>query len=290
MRRVREARGMSGEALGRAAGYSKSYVSKVESGAVTPSLKYAQGCDKAFGTGDLFTRQLKRLIHGDHPAWFAAYVDAEHEADTIRDFSAVLVMGLLQTEDYARAVFRSAWVPYSDEEVEANVASRLKRREILDSADPPRLWVVLHEACLWAQVGSPRVMADQLAHLINAVGEHPTLTVQVLPNTAAAVTISTPFTLLEAAEHGPVVYAEGPQGGRPYDTTAVIDNAVACFDQLRACSLSPQDSLEYLGKVRNEYARNAVDQVHLQRFASRPVRRVGPGARVRQQRRPRPGQ
>lgn len=288
--RVREARRLSQKALAHVAGYSVSYVSKVEAGAVLPSPKFAEGCDKAFGTGDLFARQLRRLVNGEHPSWFAPYVDAEREASDIRDFSITFVMGLFQTEDYARAALRGGRASTPERELDVKVASRLRRREILERPDPPRVWVVLHEACLRVQVGSARVMADQLDYMLRELRQHPTLTVQVLPYSAAESAIGTPYTILEIPDGKPVVYVEGPQGGRPYETPDTVANSVELFDHLRACALSPHDSVAYISTAKEDHERNArVDQVQLQRPARRTVRRVGPGSRVRRGR-PRAGQ
>lgn len=281
VRRVRLARGLTLKNLGRGAGYSEGHVSKVETGLVAPSMPFAEGCDHVFGTGDLFARQLKRILEGEFPSWFGPYIDAEREATSIRDFSTVFVMGLLQTEDYARAVLQGGWETPDNDDLEAMVASRMRRRGILERPEPPRVLVVLHEACLWARVGSHKLMAAQLAHMLSVVRQHRTLTIQVLPYSCAEYGLSAPFTLLEIPDEGPVVYVEGPQGGRPYDAASTIRNATGYFDHLRACSLSPQDSLAYIESVRSEHARNTLGQVQLQRFPGRPVRRVGPGTRVR---------
>lgn len=289
IRSAREARKIGQKALGSAAGYSESYVSRVEGGTVIPSQKFVEGCDRAFGTGTLFQRQLRRAVEGEHPAWFAPYIDAEKDATEVRDFSTVFIMGLLQTEEYARAVLQRGHLPISDEEIEARVTSRMRRREIFEKSKPPRVWVVLHEASLQANMGSPSLMAHQLGFLLGEVTRLPTLSVQVLPFTAAAAAMGTPYTYLEIPDTGPVVYVEGPQGGRPYNAPSVTRHASDFYDHLRVNALSPHDSVAYITRVRNEHARNAVDQVELQRQPGRPVRRVGPGSRSRR-RHPRPRQ
>ncbi|RCG26369.1 XRE family transcriptional regulator [Streptomyces diacarni] len=290
VRRVRRARGISQTAFATATGYTQSYVSRVESGEFMPSVKFAEACDRTFGTGDLFVRQLRRVVEGEYPAWFAPYIDAERRAATIRDFSTIFITGLLQTEAYARVSLVGGRPNVSPGDVDAKVASRLRRREILMKPDPPRVWVVLYEACLRARVGSARVMADQMKHLMEQARLHAALTVQVLPYSAAEVGIGVPYVLLEMSSGKPCVFVEGPQGGRPYEGPETVANSAHIYDEIRASSLSPGESLALISAVRDEHERNAVDQKQLQRQTRGQLRRVGPGARARRGGRPGAGQ
>ncbi|MGY1435299.1 DUF5753 domain-containing protein [Streptomyces reniochalinae] len=261
-------------------------MSQVEAGKILPSMRFAEACDHVFGTGDLFVRQLRRVVEGEYPEWFAPYIDAERRATDIRDFSTVLVMGLLQTERYARAVLGGGRLATSGLDLDAAVMSRLRRREVLEQADPPHVWVVLHEACLWAEVGSAHIMVEQLGFLLHAMKHYPMLTLQVRPLGAEGVSVTAPFTLLNFSGGKTAVYVEGPQGGQPYETPETVTKVAGLYDQLRACSLGPQASEALISDVRSAHERN-VDQVHLQRQPRGPVRRVGPGSHVRRGRRPR---
>ncbi|MGP3988687.1 helix-turn-helix domain-containing protein [Streptomyces sp. 3N207] len=285
VQRVRTARKISQTAFASATGYTQSYVSQVESGKILPSTKFAEACDRTFGTGDLFARQLRRVVKGEYPEWFAPYVDAEREATSIRDFSTTLIMGLFQTQEYAQAVLQSGRYLSPELDREALVVTRLRRREILHRRNPPRVWVVLHEACLWTQIGSPRVMAEQLLHVEEEARRHPTLVVQVLPFDAAGVALTAPFSILDYSGGKTVVYVEGPQGGRSYETPDVLSRASSFYDQLRAAALGPKASESLISNVRSAHERN-VDQVQLHRPTGRTLRRVGPGSRVRRRGRP----
>ncbi|MFE9335164.1 Scr1 family TA system antitoxin-like transcriptional regulator [Streptomyces sp. NPDC007063] len=285
--RFREARRMSQEALGHATGYSKSYVSKVESGSLIPSQRFAEGCDKVFGTGGLFARQLRRIIEGEHPSWFAPFIDAEHEAEVIEDYSTLFIYGLLQTPEYARAALEAVTPGADPRELDAKVAGRIRRRDAMNREASPRIWVVLHEACLRANVGGPDVMAAQLRFLRDAVTRYPTLTLQVLPFSVSAAARATPFTLLGFESGQLSVHVEGPQGGRPYDDRGAVTMSRGVYDHLRASSLGPHASLDFIETAREAYEREArMDQVQLQRRRGRQLRRVGPGSRVRRRDRP----
>jgi hypothetical protein len=115
-----------------------------------------------------------------YPKWFQSFVTLEAEAVGIEDFEVQLVPGLLQTEEYARAVFELAWPLPDEEEISQMLRARLERQHVLDRKTPPSLWVVLDESILIRRVGTARIMAEQLAHLV-VMAKRPNLILQVLP-------------------------------------------------------------------------------------------------------------
>ena len=119
------------------------------------------------------------------PPWFRAYVDLESAAALIRTYEGQLVPGLLQTEDYTRAVLQGAHLDEPEEEVERRVALRMARQALLTRADGPRLWAVVDEAALRRPVGGREVMRAQLERLVEAT-KLPNVTLQVLPFGAGA--------------------------------------------------------------------------------------------------------
>ncbi|WP_251096136.1 helix-turn-helix transcriptional regulator [Streptomyces sp. Caat 7-52] len=114
------------------------------------------------------------------PDWFAAYLSLEQAAVQIRAYENQFVHGLLQTEDYARALLTAAHPHVPAEAAERRVALRMRRRELLARQAPPRLWVVMDETVLRRPVGDPEVMRAQIDHLIE-VGRLPHVTVQLMP-------------------------------------------------------------------------------------------------------------
>ena len=119
------------------------------------------------------------------PQWFRAFVDLESAATLIRTYEGQFVPGLLQTEDYMRAVITGALLDNSPEQVERRVALRMTRQSLLGRADAPRLWAVVDEAALRRPVGGREVMRTQLEWLIEAT-KLPNVTLQVLPFGAGA--------------------------------------------------------------------------------------------------------
>ena len=172
LRRRRVAAGMSQDQLGQAINFSAALVGRVEVGERMPSPDLARRCDDVLATGGLFAH-LRESMDSDmhaYPAWFREFVEREREAASIREFNALAIPGLLQTEDYARELFRAGRPADSDEEISQHVAARLERQRILDRAKPPMLWAVVDEGVLRRQVGGPACSATNWPIWPNSVG------------------------------------------------------------------------------------------------------------------------
>ncbi|MEU2366697.1 helix-turn-helix domain-containing protein [Streptomyces noursei] len=255
VRQVRLARKLTQKHLAKATGYTDGYVSKVESGTLLPrpSQKFAKGCDNAFGTGELFAGMLRRIDEGDHPSWFVPYLNLERKASRILDYSTSLPMGILQTRDYARAVFRAYHSGASAETIEDKVDARLRRREVFEREAPPLLWAIMHEACLRTVVGGVEVMSGQLEHLL-AVAVSPQVKLQIMPFSAGAPAASTkPFIVLHFTDSPTVLYTETRVGGRIHDSAHTVESALDDYDLLRAHALAPDQSLSLIEKMLREY-------------------------------------
>ncbi|MFD5556809.1 helix-turn-helix domain-containing protein [Streptomyces sp. NPDC127068] len=255
VRELRRTRRITLKGLGDATGYSISYVSKVETGTVHPSEKFAEGCDHVFGTGSMLARQRQRALEGDHPTWFMPFVVYERKAVRIFDYSTLYLMGLLQTPEYARASYRLTMPGMTPELIESKVAARMSRREVMtrNEPPPPKLWVVLHEACLHVRVGGSEVMARQLDRLLEEA-ERAGVTLQLLPFEAMPV-VATPFTLLVFESRPTLLYAEGPVTGRPQDAPKITAAAGEVYDQLQAEALGRRATLDRIWRMREEYRR-----------------------------------
>jgi transcriptional regulator with XRE-family HTH domain len=145
LRRRRAVAGMSQEQLGHAINYSAALVGRVEIGERVPSPDFARRCDDVLSTDGLFAH-LRDSMNSDvhaYPTWFWEFVEREREATSIREFNALAVPGLLQTEEYAQALFRACKPADSDEEIGQHVAARLERQRILDRPKSPMLWAVV---------------------------------------------------------------------------------------------------------------------------------------------------
>jgi transcriptional regulator with XRE-family HTH domain len=188
------------------------------------------------------------------PPWFEAYVGLEAAAVRFRDFQSMVIPGLLQTENYARAVLRAAPFPGSVDDIDRQVALRMERQNILTQPSPPDLWLVLTESVVRVQVGGPPVMRSQLRRLID-VAERPNVTLQVLPfTTAAHVHPISPFTILEFpdAADPTVVYLEHLTGSLFLEAEEEVSRYTVVFDHLRAEALGTAASIDLIARVAAE--------------------------------------
>ncbi len=146
LRRTRAAAGLSQDQLGQRVGYSAAQVGKVETGDRAPSVDFAQNCDQALpDAGGLFGRtyELARRWDGGYPSWFTGWLEAERRAASLCWWEPLLVPGLLQTSDYARALFVAWRSADSDDEIDQLVAGRMERQSIFERPKPPGLWVIV---------------------------------------------------------------------------------------------------------------------------------------------------
>ncbi|MFD5751328.1 helix-turn-helix transcriptional regulator [Streptomyces sp. NPDC127033] len=254
VREWRVGRGLSQREVGAPARYGQQYVAKVEAGERMASPEFAAGCDEVFGTPRMFARLRDRCAEkGGYPDWFEPYLLLEQKAAAVLNYSNNLVTGLLQTEAYAHAMFRKGCPTDDADETTAKVARRLKRRDVLERPNPPLAWVVLDESCLRRTIGSPAVMADQLAHLIKEA-ESPRFTVQVLPYTSGAPAWPLAFTLMKFDNGEPdVLYQETMGAGHVTDSRKIVADASVLYDRLRADALAPATSLDFLRKAMEDW-------------------------------------
>jgi hypothetical protein len=168
----------------------------------------------------------------------------EAEASSIRNFELAMVPGLLQTEDYARALISGGPMELDATEVERRVEVRTTRQQALDRDERPQLWVIVDEAAIRRTVGGPAVMRGQLEALVTAADQART-TIQVVPYSAGAHPGQLgPFVILGFPEPSePEVVTMETVGGNLYvDKPEEVRLYTTAFDHLRAVALSPGDT------------------------------------------------
>jgi transcriptional regulator with XRE-family HTH domain len=181
LRRARVAAGFtSQDALAARLGFDRTVVTKAESGDRPPTVDVLTAWCEACGLRGIppeWVAGLARRTHGPVPSWFEGWIAAEGEAHTLRLWSPLLLPGMVQTAEYARALFLAMGM--DEDAAGEHVGVRLGRQEILDRPDPPQVVCVLYEAVLHHLVGSPQVMHDALAHVAD-LSQRPGVTIQVI--------------------------------------------------------------------------------------------------------------
>jgi transcriptional regulator with XRE-family HTH domain len=254
LHRARAASGLSQDQLGQRLGYSGALVGKVEMGDRAPSQDFAQGCDQAFPqSGGLFGRiyELARRWDSAYPSWFAEWIDTERRATSLRSWEPLIIPGLLQTADYARAIL-AADPETVEDQLDELVAARLERQAIFDRAAPPDLWAVLDEAVLHRLIGTRKVMYDQLLHLADTSCRS-NVTVQIVPAEIGAHSGLLGGFAIASFDNAPdTVYMESPDQGQTTEVPAVVRRLARTFDTLRADALPRGASRDLMGKVAEE--------------------------------------
>jgi hypothetical protein len=167
------------------------------------------------------------------PHWLEPYFGLEAAASFIREYELQFVPGLLQTEEYARAVIQLGSSP-TEEEVARRTDARISRQQILHRENPPKLWAVMDESALRRVVGSREIMREQLRQLIEMC-EHEAVTLQVLPFAAGAHrALGGAFTILRFSEPDlrDVVYIEQLTSALYLDKPTEVDSYLEVIEEV----------------------------------------------------------
>lgn len=188
------------------------------------------------------------------PNWFQPYIGLEEAAKMIRTYEVQFVPGLLQTEEYARAVITQGSRGTPSEVVERRVSVRMNRQKLLTKPGAPKLWVVIDEAALRRPIGGPKVMRGQLEHLI-VLSEYPNLTLQVMPfRFGAHAAEGGAFSILRfpEADLPDVVYLEQLTGAVYVDKREEVDRYMEAMDRLAVDSTPPATTARSLSRIVSE--------------------------------------
>lgn len=228
VRKERLAHGWSLDELSRQTGINAAHLSRIENGRRPPTEAVARACDAAFPErrGWFSDWYDESRAWAEIPPGFRSWAEVEEKAVTLHVWSPGIVHGLLQTENYARALI-SVQPPVTAEIARARLVSRMERqRRVMARDDPPSAWFVVDELALYRLVGSTEIMAAQLRQLL-AVAALPRVTLTVMP------AVAHPANASELIIADNVAYAEHMAGGFTYTDEETVSALAARFDNLR---------------------------------------------------------
>ena len=268
LRKTRQAKELTQEQAAREMDWSMSKIIRIETGSSGISSRDIRALLRLYGVTDAeHVDALLALARAARErSWWSAYrdvaprsllrlIECESAASVIRQFETTFVPGILQTEDYAHAVIQDYFDerPGSDK-LHALVELRVRREELLDSANPPPCRFVLDEAVVRRLVGGSTVMRRQLRRLIE-LADMSHITVELIPFSAGLHPgMKGPFEIIEFADplDRDIVFLEGSHGDilsdNPEDTLTYREN----FERLVRASLGPRDSLARLTRIADE--------------------------------------
>ncbi|MFE2702805.1 helix-turn-helix domain-containing protein [Streptomyces mirabilis] len=248
LRRHRESAGLTQRQLGDIVNYTGSLVGQIETARKLPTPEFSERVDAALGTGGLLSRLVGLVMRSQLPAWFQQVAELEARAVEICSFQTHMVPGLLQTDAYARAVLGAL----DQTDLDDRTAVRLARQRILEKGEPPVFWAVLSEAALHQEIGGPKTMREQLAHLLS-FEDNSRINIQVLPFSAGEhAGLQGSFDLYRFASDPTIVYTESYGSGHPTASPDTVKDCSLRYDHLRASALSLRDSAELIRRAMEE--------------------------------------
>ncbi|MFM9369662.1 Scr1 family TA system antitoxin-like transcriptional regulator [Streptomyces sp. Da 82-17] len=258
LKRRREDAGLTQSELGQQVFVSGGYIGQFEQAFRKPQLDVATRIDEVLRTGGFFERMWHKLIRERRFAsYFEEVVELERTATKICEFAPLVVPGLLQTPEYARALTLESDPFATDDSVKDTVDARMERAKILADATRPEFWVVLRENVLRTPVGGPAAMAEQLGHIADQIRARKAL-VMVIPFAKGAhASMGGDLKLMEFEDAPPVAYTETSFAGTLIDEPTVVKRAQRAYDLLRVAALTPEASLDLIESAAEDHRRCA---------------------------------
>lgn len=250
--------GLSQKELAAGTHCGEDLVSAMERGVRTPQPEFLELADPLLKADGVLiaavddVREAQKKSRTRHPDWYRGYAKLEAEAVELHFYANQGVPGLLQTEDYARAVFSHRRPLLDEETIEKRVADRLARQQIFERWPSPSFSYVLEEVVLRRPIGGQAVRQDQLKQLLQ-IGKKRTVEIHVLPtNSEEHPNLDSAFNLLTPKGHQEVAYTEAQGHPRlitdPEEVRLIADR----YGSMRGMALNPRESLALIEKMLGE--------------------------------------
>ena len=266
LRSLRTASGLTREEVVERTGINSVTMYRIEHARVRPQTRTLRTLLDLYGVEKQQQADLVALLRdarergwlhpyqSELPEQYMTFIGFEGEAESASNYESLFVPGLLQTEDYARAVITGVLPFASRDEVERRVEVRMERQQVLRGDNPLQLWGIVDEAALRRQVGNPAVMRAQFCHILEA-SELPNVTFQVIPFDAGAhAGMPGSFIVLQFTEEAipDVIYIDSMAGDLFLEAESDVRRYKLVFEHLRAVSASPDASRALLASLATE--------------------------------------
>ncbi|MFI8502805.1 Scr1 family TA system antitoxin-like transcriptional regulator [Streptomyces sp. NPDC085524] len=252
MKLAREGAGLTQTELGDRVGYGEGLVASVEQGRRIPKPEMIDAVDDAVGAGGMLRAMKEEVARARYPGFFRDAARLEADAVELHVYANHAVPGLLQTEEYARAVF-AMWRPLlSKEIIEQRLAARLARQAIFSRKAAPLMSFVIEESVLRRPIGGPDVLRGQIEHLL-LIGHQRNVEMQVMPTDRDEhAGLAGPFTLIHTKERRRIAYTEVQSDSRLHTEPKKVQDLEATYGIIRAQALTPRESLVFIEKLLGE--------------------------------------
>ncbi|MGX2996044.1 helix-turn-helix domain-containing protein [Streptomyces sp. JNUCC 64] len=252
VRWYREGRGWSLDALATQVTVSKAHLARIEKAERMPPPELPAFLDQPFASNGLFSDLYALCKKEAHPDQFRRRMELETLATVVKEYTPQLMPGLLQTEAYARALFRTYDPTASEEKVDELWTLRLSRQALLVGSPPPRYSVILDEAVLRRPYGDRTVMRDQLGKLLDLCLT-PTSFIQVIPFSHGGHALAGGSFALWTLDSGKqVAWEESMSTGALFEEKDEVSIRARAYDLLSASALSPKESAAFIRAAMEE--------------------------------------
>jgi transcriptional regulator with XRE-family HTH domain len=248
---LREHAGMSREEFGERVGLSKHTVASIELGRRMPDPDFAERAEPALGNTGALRRAAPCLTRQPGlAAWFRRWARLEKTAITLYTYECRLVPGLLQTEAYARTLFRNQWPPLSDEQIEAQWAARAERQLLLREQPNTAFGFILEEHLFRRRTGGVEATRELIDHLVE-IAQLRNVDLQIMPTELEThAGLDGPMQLLETPDTTWFAYCEGQRGGLFISDQKEISVLQRRYARMRSQALTLEDSVSLLKRMR----------------------------------------
>lgn len=247
--RLRNLAGKTQQEVARSALLSRQQISAFEKGTRKPKADHADTLDGVLATGGVLRKVWGQLTeHQEVPPEFRDVLQVEQRATEIREYQPLVIPGLLQTSDYARAVLSPSHSRRSPQQIDEVARVRTERLSKITSGRP-LLWFVIRSSVLARVLGGTQVMVAQLRHLAKLSRDGVTQ-VQVLPDASVDAGIYPPFRVSALSDAQALAYVEHPLGGITLGEPEKVAELSTIFGALQAEAMSPKDSLRLIKTIQ----------------------------------------
>ncbi|MFJ2819447.1 Scr1 family TA system antitoxin-like transcriptional regulator [Streptomyces sp. NPDC087294] len=249
MKAHRTREGLDRAEFGKLIGYSTATVASYEQGRRIPTGPTIDKSDKVLRADGLLSLWKEQMERAQHPAFFQGMAALEKTAIELLMYNAIVVNGLLQTEEYMRALFYMRRPALDPELIEARVAARMARRAIFDRRPAPLLSFIMDESVLMRPYGGKDVLRGQLEHLL-LFSQHRSVDIQIMPlDLVESASVDGPFIVATREDGRQFAYAESQGIGSLRTDRKQAALAAARYGSIRSQALPPRESMERIEGV-----------------------------------------
>ncbi|MEU8867612.1 helix-turn-helix domain-containing protein [Streptomyces umbrinus] len=239
--------------LADAVGYSYEQVASIEQGRRPAKAAFTEAAERVLNAGGALRVLQEDVELARLPLFFQDFALIEAEAVSRFSYDPLLIPGLLQTEEYARALLNAHFPPLDDEIVEERVAARLARQALIERKHPPIVFVfIIEESALYRRVDGTEVMKAQLQWLLKCA-QLRNVGVQIMPTERAAHSgLNGAMVLVEDCERRQFVYIESQDIGTVVSAREQVSEFWIRYGMLRSQALDTEESVRLIERVAGD--------------------------------------